>query len=116
MAKTDLPELMSAKSPVLTKLGYFVCGKFKSMTEAQADEIIRRCKAEPKMARQLEIEVDGAKVLAEALVKAQKERGELRGLLQDALPHIECKSNSQSGLITEIGEFLQALVEADKKG
>lgn len=29
-------------------------------------------------------------------------------LLQAALPHIECKNNSQSGLITEIGEYLQA--------
>lgn len=32
--------------------------------------------------------------------------------LKDALPHIECKNNSQSGLITAIGEYLeQALKE-----
>ena len=31
----------------------------------------------------------------------------LRELLQEALPHIECKNNSQSGLITEIGEYLE---------
>jgi hypothetical protein len=30
------------------------------------------------------------------------------GLLRDALPHIECKNADQSGLITAIGEFLEA--------
>ncbi len=41
------------------------------------------------------------------------ENKKLRELLQDALPHIECKNNSQSGLITEIGEFLE---QAQKGG
>ena len=31
----------------------------------------------------------------------------LRKLLREALPHIECKTRAQSGLITEIGEYLQ---------
>jgi len=31
----------------------------------------------------------------------------LRQLLKDALPHIECKNASQSGLITEIGQVLE---------
>ena len=30
----------------------------------------------------------------------------LKELLQNALPHIECRNEFQSGLITEIGEYL----------
>lgn len=49
------------------------------------------------------------------IVQAINSHEKLRKLLQDALPHIECKNNSQSGLITEIGEYLeQALKEAEK--
>ena len=36
-----------------------------------------------------------------------------KGLLQDALPNIECKHANQSGLITEIGIFLQDLPEGE---
>ena len=45
--------------------------------------------------------------------RLEAENEKTQKLLQEALPHIECKNNSQSGLITEIGEYLQAL-EAEK--
>lgn len=35
-----------------------------------------------------------------------KEIAKLRELLESALPHIECKTNEQSQLITAIGEAL----------
>lgn len=41
-----------------------------------------------------------------AIDKVVEENKRLRGMLRDALPHIECKNDSQSGLITEIGEYL----------
>lgn len=47
--------------------------------------------------------INGAKE-EKRLLQAENER--LKELLQAALPNIECKNNSQSGLITEIGEFL----------
>lgn len=56
---------------------------------------------EPNMNREKEIK------------ELKTENKKLRELLQDALPHIECKNNSQSGLITEIGEFLE---QAQKGG
>jgi len=43
--------------------------------------------------------------------RIQAELKKVRLLLRDALPNIECKDNSQSGLITAIGEYLQALKE-----
>ncbi|KKL61793.1 hypothetical protein LCGC14_2191760 [marine sediment metagenome] len=41
--------------------------------------------------------------------KLKAENKRLRSFLQDALPHIECMTNSQSSLITAIGEYLQTL-------
>ena len=38
----------------------------------------------------------------------QAELAQAEVLLRDALPHIECKNASQSGLITAIGEYLGA--------
>ncbi len=49
----------------------------------------------------------GANFSSERIKELEAENKRLRELLQDALPHIECKNNSQSGLITEIGEYLQ---------
>lgn len=45
--------------------------------------------------------------LKEQLTLANEKAGRLEGLLRDALPHIECETSSQSGLITEIGEALK---------
>jgi len=39
--------------------------------------------------------------------KLQAKNERLRKLLSDTLPHIECVNNSQSSLITEIGEALK---------
>jgi len=50
MAK-ELPELFKLYYKVGG--GYSIIGKKKDFTEAQADEIIRRCKAEPKLRRLL---------------------------------------------------------------
>lgn len=36
------------------------------------------------------------------------------GLLEDALPCVECVNPTQSALITEIGEYLQAIQEAEE--
>jgi len=83
------------------------------MTEAQADEIIRCCKAYEGLVREVEIEADGAKVLAEALIKAQKERGRLRtaiGLLNSMVLCGE-KHSDKSKQIVE-----QALSEEKQDG
>ncbi len=39
----------------------------------------------------------------------------LQGLLREALPHIECENPAQSGLITEIGEYIDALTVYPKE-
>ncbi len=56
-----------------------------------------------KRCNELQDETDKQK---ERIKDLEAENEKLRKLLQDALPHIECKNNSQSGLITEIGELL----------
>lgn len=45
--------------------------------------------------------------IAKEVKELEVEVERLQELLQSALPHIECKNNSQSGLITEIGEYLE---------
>lgn len=49
------------------------------------------------------------KDMADKLQTPQEELEGARWLLKGALPHIECKNATQSGLITEIGEYLAAL-------
>ena len=50
--------------------------------------------------------------LVERNKELEVEKKRLRELLRDALPHIECNNNSQSGLITEIGEYLESPLQA----
>jgi len=49
---------------------------------------------------------DGDLCLWKDVKQLRAKNKRLKALLQAALPNIECKNNSQSGLITEIGEFL----------
>ena len=56
------------------------------------------------------------KTLAEAIaawnrrfVRLDKNGDKAVRLLRDALPHIECVDSNQSGLISEIGEFLDEI-------
>ena len=46
------------------------------------------------------------KIATDKLEQLQAERNQVIKFLEDALPHIECKNDSQSSLITTIGEFL----------
>ena len=82
---------------------------------AELEKEIAKLKAELKSAND---GVDHGNEVIEDLVKQndkikaenakmKDEVAKLRRLLQDALPHIECNNESQSGLITEIGQFLE---------
>lgn len=60
MAKTDLPEnLLTYLRAWLNEGGWF--------TEAQADEILRRCKAEPKLREAIVIDKEMAQDIAYAM-------------------------------------------------
>ncbi len=54
---------------------------------------------------------DRIEQLQSKLAAAEEREKGLRELLEEALPNIECKNGNQSGLITTIGEYLQALKE-----
>lgn len=41
-----------------------------------------------------------------AYKKLQAELDQAKRLLEEALPHIECRNNTQSGLITAIGKYI----------
>lgn len=49
----------------------------------------------------------GANFSSERIKELEEQLTKARGLLREALPHIECNSYSHSGLITAIGEYLE---------
>lgn len=55
------------------------------------------------------------KKIYDQLENLKFENKRLVSFLQDALPHIECMTNSQSSLITAISEYLQALEGNNEK-
>jgi len=65
----------------------------------------------------IQVVADSNQAQIEASAKIREleaDNDRLRELLQAALPYIECKNNSQSGLITEIGEYLQQALKGGK--
>ena len=89
----------------------------KTEHDAEIAELKAACKGWEDGHNQLWDEVAELKaeneVLREQNWMMNKNTAELRNLLADALPHIECTSQKQSDLITAIGLYLEA---ADKEG
>ena len=64
---------------------------------------------------QVQVAVDQGRKVCRELDRQAKENRQAVKFLEEALPHITCENDFQSGLITAIGTFLQAPKESELK-